>query len=622
LFIGPVFTRELVTAPRRMRFYVARAIYVAALLTLVSTAWLLLTGTQEVRNVGDMARFGATLFQLLAPLQLALVLFFSALLAASAVAQEKDRRTLVLLLMTRLSNSELVLGKLLSSLLQVLVLLAAAWPFFMLIGLFGGVSLSQIGWVFAVTLATALAAGSIGSTLALWRERTFQTLALAFLVLMFWLAAAELLVAAGAWGLQWQGVSAGVWGAALSPWRAVLIAARPDVGQAAMLGKFGSPVHWFLGIAAVIAVVANAVAILWVRIWNPSREMQLQAAGDEDVFQRSSQARIGAGGDGRGVRDDEDVLQKSSQARGATQGIPLSQSPHAAPQPTRDVWSNPILWREIRTWAYGRKVLAIRMAYLLLVALSTVGLHAAVAGGSPDRGTISLALAPLLVLSLILVNALAVTSITTERDLGALDLLLVTDLSPAEFLFGKLGGIFYVAKEMVLLPAALCVYLWLARATSLENLFYLVAALATAYLFVATLGIHAGLTYVNSRHAVAVSLGMVFFLFVGIATCMRIMMSFGGSFELQLAPFLVFMVGGGVSMFVALGYRNPSAAIGLASIACPTLTFVAITSFLQQQTLGVFLVVVGAYGFTTAAMLVPAVYEFDVAAGRATGAED
>ena len=205
MFIGPVFTRELVTAPRRMRFYVARAVYVAALLTLVCTAWLLLTGTQEVRNVGDMARFGATLFQLLAPLQLALVLFFSALLAASAVAQEKDRRTLVLLLMTRLSNSELVLGKLLSSLLQVLVLLAAAWPLFMLIGLFGGVSLSQIGWVFAVTLATALAAGSIGSTLALWREKTFQTLALAFLVLMFWLAAAELLVAAGRLGVAMAG---------------------------------------------------------------------------------------------------------------------------------------------------------------------------------------------------------------------------------------------------------------------------------------------------------------------------------------------------------------------------------------------------------------------------------
>ena len=132
----------------------------------------------------------------------------------------------------------------------------------------------------------------------------------------------------------------------------------------------------------------------------------------------------------------------------------------AAQQATRQVWDNPIIWREIRTWAYGRKVLAIRLAYLLLAALSALGLHAAVSGGSPDRGAIALALAPILVLSLILVNALAVTSITTERDLGALDLLLVTDLTPAEFLFGKLGGVFYVAKEMVVLPAALCIYLW------------------------------------------------------------------------------------------------------------------------------------------------------------------
>jgi hypothetical protein len=287
LFIGPVFTRELVTAPRRMRFYVGRAVYVAALLTLVCTAWLLLTGTQEVRSVGDMARFGSTLFQLLAPLQLAIVLFFSALLTASAVAQEKDRRTLVLLLMTRLSNSELVLGKLFSSLLQVFVMLAAAWPLFMLVALFGGISISQIAWVFAVTVATALAAGSIGSTLALWREKTFQTLALAFLVLMFWLAAAEVLVAAGGWGARFSGASAAEWGVALSPWRAVLIAARPDVGQT-LIGGFGSPAHWFLAFAALIAVVANAVAMLRVRVWNPSREIQIQRAADEDAFHRAA----------------------------------------------------------------------------------------------------------------------------------------------------------------------------------------------------------------------------------------------------------------------------------------------------------------------------------------------
>ena len=121
MLIGPVFTRELVTAPRRPRFFLAPAVYVGALLILTCTAWLLLIGTQQVRSVGDMARFGSTLFQFLSSLQLILAVFFSALAAASAVAQEKDRRTLILLLLTNLSNSELVLGKLLASLLSVLI---------------------------------------------------------------------------------------------------------------------------------------------------------------------------------------------------------------------------------------------------------------------------------------------------------------------------------------------------------------------------------------------------------------------------------------------------------------------------------------------------------------------
>lgn len=591
--IGPVFTRELVTFPRRLRFYVGRAVYVAGLAALVATAWLLLTGTQDVRNVGDMARFGATLFQIVAPLQLALALFFAPLLTASAVAQEKDRRTLVLLLMTNLSNRELVLGKLCASLLQVMVPLAAAVPLFFMMALFGGISFVEIGWVFAVTVATAIAAGSIGSTVALWREKTFQTLALVFLTLVFWLAAGEALTIAGGAGRQWLGAPAADWASAVSPWRVVLVAARPELGRGFALPW--SPLVIFLIVAALITLAANIIAIWRVRIWNPSRELQPLPAESEDIFARQA------------FQPGSHDVRLANQA-----GKP---DIHAAPGKTRDVWDNPILWREVRTWAYGRKVLAIRLAYLLLAALSIVALRATISSG----GNLALALVPFVVLSLILVNALAVTSITTERDLGALDLLLVTDVTPAEFIFGKLGGIFYVAKEMVLLPLAVCLYLWLAGAVTFENLVYLLLSLAVAYAFVAMLGVHAGVTYVNSRSAVAVSLGTLFFLIVGIATCMRIMMSFSGSFELQLTPFLVFMVGGGISMFVALGLRNPSAAIGWASLACPVFTFVAITNYLQEQTLGVFLIVAATYGFTTAAMLIPALYEFDVATGRTTG---
>jgi hypothetical protein len=261
----------------------------------------------------------------------------------------------------------------------------------------------------------------------------------------------------------------------------------------------------------------------------------------------------------------------------------------------------------------------MRLAYLALFGLAAAGLAATVSGSlaaAPAQAAICLT--PLVLLSLVLVNAQAVTSLTSERDVRALDLLLVTDLTPKEIVFGKLGGVFYNTKEMVILPMLLCVGLWLAGPLSFENLFYLLGGLAVLYVFAAIVGLHAGMIYANSGVAVATSLGTIFFLFVGVAVCMRIMMAFSGSFQAQFLPFFAFMVFGGVGLYVVLGVRNPSTAIGVASFLCPFATFYAITSYLLGATLAVFLVTVAAYGFTTAAMLVPAIYEFDVATGRTT----
>jgi hypothetical protein len=145
--------------------------------------------------------------------------------------------------------------------------------------------------------------------------------------------------------------------------------------------------------------------------------------------------------------------------------------------------------------------------------------------------------------------------------------------------------------------------------------------LAVLVFFAAVLGLHAGLSHASSRRAIAVALGTVAFLFVGVATAMRIMVAFGSSFELQLAPFLAVIVGGAVGLYAALSARNPSPAIGWASALLPALTFVAITGFLQGNALQVFLVAAAAYGFATLAMLVPAIGAFDLLTGRTTTGE-
>ena len=268
----------------------------------------------------------------------------------------------------------------------------------------------------------------------------------------------------------------------------------------------------------------------------------------------------------------------------------------------------------------------IHLVYLVIFSICTISLFAYLDaeggnawGSAKSHAQMPVGASPfgaLIVVGLLLVNALAVTSLTNERDLRALDLLLVTDLTPKEIVFGKLWGIFYNAKEMILLPIALGFILWSRGHLETENLVFLATLLVVMNMFVAVLGIHVGMTYVNSRSAVAVSLGTLMFLLLGIGICMRMMLAFQGSFTYQLQAFSAFMVGGGIGLYFALGIRNPSRAIGWASFISPFATFYIITSFLDLNYGAALFVTAATYGFATAAMLIPAIFEFDVTTGR------
>ena len=559
--LGAVFEREVQAVPRARGLFVARAVYCGALLGIVATCWLVVTGTQAVTTAGDTARFGATLLRILAPLQLSLAMLAAAMTSTVAVTSEKDRRTLELLLISRLSDGQLVLGKLAGSLLRVMLLLLAAVPVFVIASLFGGVTMPQLVRLFVVTVAAALAAASVATCIAFWKDTTFQALAITTFALVAWVAIGE--VVAGRFG-------AAV-GAQVSPARAVFAAITPTGGDTLLP---------FLAVAAALIVAANVVAVSRVRAWNTTQEARRQPEA--------------AGGAARAV---------------------------SAKRPSRVVWDNPVLWREICTRAHGKALLLVRLAWLLLFAAAVAGIVAEARRPRPDGLAVAVAVVPMALASLLAVAAMAVTSITTERDRGALDVLLVTDLEPSEFVWGKLFGVLTAAREIVLLPLVLCGALAATRITTIENAIYMALGLAVLLFFAAVLGLHAGLSHTSSRRAIAVALGTVAFLFVGVSTAMRIMVAFGSSFELQLAPFLAVIVGGAIGLYAALSARNPSPAIGWASALLPALTFVAITGFLQGNALQVFLVAAAAYGFATLAMLVPAIGAFDLLTGRTTTGE-
>lgn len=601
--IGPIFQREIATLPRRGMHFVGRVVFAMMLFAIVCTTWLLLAGIQPVQNPGDLARFGVLIFQLIAPFQLIVLLFMAALAGTIAVSHEKDKQTLILLLMTSLSNTEMVLGKIGAGLLATMNAFLASLPIVFSLTLLGGVSMEQVFACTWVTFCSLVASATLGATIAFWREKTFQSIAVTMLIIALWLSICEVIASGNVPVISPKVATL------LSPIRAIMDVTQPIASESVL--PFTLPGGNAAPSGLVLLGMATALTILsmrMLRIWNPSRERR---GGNFEVDE--PEARLN-------ISNPETVDSSQRQVKAWKVRAP------------RRVWNNPVLWREMRTWAYGRKVLLIRLAYLAFGLMVAFGVRQFVLNGLALQETtyqdelvpttVSL-LAPFFVLSLIVINALAVNSITNERDGGALDLLLVTEISPSEFLFGKIFGVLFVTKEMVIAPLLLCLYLWSQSALTTENLVFTLITLFVMDLFVAMLGIHCGMIYSQSRAAIGTSLGTVFFLFLGVATCMLIMLMFRGSFGRQLAPFLFIILGGGIGLYVALGSRNPSPAITISSFLLPFLTFFAITSFiLRDQELAVFSVVSLSYAFATAAMMIPALSEFDFAFGRSRTADE
>lgn len=91
------------------------------------------------------------------------------------------------------------------------------------------------------------------------------------------------------------------------------------------------------------------------------------------------------------------------------------------------------------------------------------------------------------------------------------------------------------------------------------------------------LGLHGGLSFENSRAAIANSLGTMFFLFLGIFICMMLILEARSSFWLQLPSFLVFILGGAIGLSASLTHKNPSPALTLSAFILPFFTFYSIT---------------------------------------------
>lgn len=160
--LNPVISRELRQRVRGRGTPVVLTVYLAILALVLHQlyVWASSTGVDSNDALAS-STVGRTMFHTLLFFILVLVWFLVPGLTSGAIAGERERQTLVPLQVTLLGPWALLLGKLVASLVFLLLLVAAAMPLISVSFLFGGVSLSEVAAGVLVVLVAGVALASI-----------------------------------------------------------------------------------------------------------------------------------------------------------------------------------------------------------------------------------------------------------------------------------------------------------------------------------------------------------------------------------------------------------------------------------------------------------------------------
>lgn len=180
---GPVFAREMVESSRRRHTFLLRVAYGLVLLYAV---YLAMEGRDVRSGISEMSKVSRALFQRVAFFQvLAIVLAVPPMLAGS-IAGERRAGTLDLLRLTRLSDREIVLGKWMSRVAMVAMLVLSGAPVLALFTLFGGLGLQEILAMELVSLVMIAWTGAVSIWCSSRSRSPFAALASSYFAIFLW----------------------------------------------------------------------------------------------------------------------------------------------------------------------------------------------------------------------------------------------------------------------------------------------------------------------------------------------------------------------------------------------------------------------------------------------------
>lgn len=177
--VAAVGVKELRGRMRGRRAFVILTLY---LLFLAGFAWAWeLIAERAYGNAGALyggsaafasARIGQEIFGALLIVETLLVVFLAPAFTAGAISMEREKQTLDMLTATPISSLAIVIGKLLSALTYVFILIGASIPLTAMVFVFGGVGPDEVLRGYVVLLVTAIGLGSLGLFISAVMQRT------------------------------------------------------------------------------------------------------------------------------------------------------------------------------------------------------------------------------------------------------------------------------------------------------------------------------------------------------------------------------------------------------------------------------------------------------------------
>lgn len=491
--IGPILQRELRRQARQWPTYWLRVL--GGALVLAGCVWGFAVTNALLRQLPAFAGMpnptsGRGLFVGLNKLMACLVWLVGPLLTADCLAREKRDGTLGLLFLTPLRAADIVMGKAISHAVRALMILVAAFPVLMLPVLLGGVTWADAARMFLLQLAVlglALAAGVTASALS----REWLRTRLLALCLTAAASVVFIVVYLGVW-TGWHAFQAANSGRLSGPASAVLRGAeRVDTFWGAFawgvkiwvtqnLNQLSSPAGFWYGggipgnLVTVLLAFA-ALVLCWSCVWVAVR---FAAVGLAKTWLR------------------ETSPPPPSALSRTTASLTQERFGHLWLRRRRAglLERSPMAWLHGGTWSarIGRWLWAGVASAVLVIAWI----------GHPDPRWVASSLSFALVPIVIAVAFSASASFRKERETGALELLLVTPLTPQTILTGRLRGLWGTfGFALCLLSVALIIGLLgnfpldYNREITWSALWFQLVAVWTAPLGVAVLGLGFGLRW-------------------------------------------------------------------------------------------------------------------------------